>query len=228
MDLPRRIRYSPVHLATLVGANLVPLVGVVWWNWSVLEILVVYWLESGIIGLFNVARILLAEGEPGESAVSVRVMSVPINQDTAEPWRSVALVTGFLGLYGLFWVGHGFFVLSVLPAIAGSPGWTVQESLLPIGLAVTSMLVSHGTSFGTTYLRGGEYRDTAARNLVVRPLPRVFVLQASIVFGGLALVVVDASVALLSVFVACKTTVDLIKRRRESAQSRPSGRGTSA
>jgi hypothetical protein len=48
--------------ALLLVANLIPLVGVLFFGWSLLTILVLYWLENGIVGLWNLPRILLAQG----------------------------------------------------------------------------------------------------------------------------------------------------------------------
>ena len=46
----------------LLAANAIPLVGVYFFGWSLLTILVLYWLENGIVGFWNVPRILLAQG----------------------------------------------------------------------------------------------------------------------------------------------------------------------
>lgn len=46
----------------LVAANLIPLVGVLFFGWSLWTILVLYWVENGIVGFWNVPRILLAQG----------------------------------------------------------------------------------------------------------------------------------------------------------------------
>lgn len=46
----------------LVAANLVPLVGVLFLGWSLWTILVLYWLENGVIGFFNVLKMAAARG----------------------------------------------------------------------------------------------------------------------------------------------------------------------
>jgi hypothetical protein len=46
----------------LVIANAIPLVGVLFFGWSLITILVLYWVENGIVGFWNVARIALAQG----------------------------------------------------------------------------------------------------------------------------------------------------------------------
>lgn len=60
-DLYRRTASSRSAIA-LVVANAIPLLGVVFFGWSLLTILVLFWIENGIVGLWNIPRILLAQG----------------------------------------------------------------------------------------------------------------------------------------------------------------------
>jgi len=60
-DLYRRTATSRSAIA-LVVANAIPLVGVLFFGWSLLTILVLFWIENGIVGLWNIPRILLAQG----------------------------------------------------------------------------------------------------------------------------------------------------------------------
>ena len=59
--LYRRTATSRSALLLLV-ANAIPLVGVAFFGWSLLTILVLYWLENGIVGFWNVPRIVMARG----------------------------------------------------------------------------------------------------------------------------------------------------------------------
>lgn len=47
-------------LVLLVAFNLVPLIGVLAWGWNVATLLVLYWVENGIVGILNVPKMLLA------------------------------------------------------------------------------------------------------------------------------------------------------------------------
>ncbi|MBI2780272.1 MAG: hypothetical protein HYX55_00560 [Chloroflexi bacterium] len=49
-------------MAALLVANAIPLVGVFFFRWSLLTILVLYWIENGIVGFWNLPRIMLAQG----------------------------------------------------------------------------------------------------------------------------------------------------------------------
>ncbi len=52
LSLARRVAgSSPVAVAALIVANLVPLAGVLLFGWDVMTILVLYWIENGIVGL---------------------------------------------------------------------------------------------------------------------------------------------------------------------------------
>ena len=46
----------------LVIANAIPLVGVLFFGWSLITILVLYWVENGIVGFWNIPKIALARG----------------------------------------------------------------------------------------------------------------------------------------------------------------------
>ena len=48
--------------AVLAAVNLIPLIGVAFWGWSLMMILVLYWIESGIVGTINIFKIARAEG----------------------------------------------------------------------------------------------------------------------------------------------------------------------
>ena len=61
VGLYRRTATSRSAIVLLV-ANLIPLVGVLFFNWSLLTILVLYWIENGIVGFWNVPKIVMAQG----------------------------------------------------------------------------------------------------------------------------------------------------------------------
>ena len=78
LTLRRAAHASPVAIALLVVANLVPLVGVLWFGWSLTTIVALYWLENGVVGAFAIARIATAEGideDPGSVTINGRQLS---------------------------------------------------------------------------------------------------------------------------------------------------------
>lgn len=59
--LYRRTALSRSAIALII-ANLIPIAGVLFFNWSLITILVLYWIENGIVGFWNVPKIALAQG----------------------------------------------------------------------------------------------------------------------------------------------------------------------
>lgn len=78
----------------LLAANVIPLVGVAFFGWSLLTILVLYWLENGIVGFWNVPRIAMAQGsivptlpDMPDSAARAATSSPEAAAALQESWR---------------------------------------------------------------------------------------------------------------------------------------------
>jgi hypothetical protein len=107
-----RVASSTGAVVALIVANAIPLFGAIFFGWNVWMILIVYWLENGVVGFFNVLKILRAEG-PADPTSDWRMNGKPM----AAVGR--AGIAGFFVIhYGLFWFVHGIFVLT-LPLFAG-------------------------------------------------------------------------------------------------------------
>src|SRR5687768_15241830 len=147
-------RSSPLAVATLLVANLVPLVGVLFFGWDVAMILIAYWLENGIVGIFNVAKIVLAKG-PSTQSVRARVCFA------GESSSNGVLAAFFAIHYGFFWLVHGVFVV-LLTGRGGSPDLGDPFRLIfsepPILVAALALFASHAASFWLNYLGRDEYR----------------------------------------------------------------------
>ena len=233
VDVYRRTGQSRSALVLLV-ANAIPLAGVLFLGWSLWTILAIYWVENGIVGLWNIPRILLAEGQllPGRSSgVGYRPWAVA----TVPAVGRAGLAVFFVVHYGLFWLVHGVFVL-ILPefmglfgAAGGGPGGLGSAPFLPdptavgqaalgpfgrldwsaVAFAALGLFLSHGASFVFDYLRGGEFRRTWAMAQMMAPYGRVVVLHMTILIGGFAIAFLGAPLALLLVLVVLKTALDL-------------------
>jgi hypothetical protein len=218
MRLPPRDASSPVAVASLVGANLVPLVGVAWLGWRSLDVLALYWLENGVIGALNVPKMLLAAWHAGDPTDATTLTDhIPIDLTVLRPVIGVLSVGFFLFHYGLFWIGHGAFVLVGLPRFLDSVSWTLDASFPAIRLGVGALLVSHCVSFVENYIRSEEYRNVTLDRQMKRPYNRVLVLHATIVLGAFAIDAMGTPVAMLGLLVVLKTVLDLWTHLRDHA-----------
>lgn len=206
-----RVSSSIGAVVALVLANLIPLVGVLFLGWSVWAILVLYWLENGVIGLFNVARIARAEGT--ETTGHARLT---INGRAASAMSRAALVPFFLVHYGIFWVVHGVFVMAmpVFGAMGGAardggPGGLGGVEPLAVLVALVALVISHGVSFWFNFLGRGEYRRVTPSGQMFAPYGRLVVLHVTIIFGALAISSTGAPAAAVAILVGLKLVLDL-------------------
>ena len=51
-----------ITLIPLILANLVPLYGVVALGWGMFDIFIVYWIETAVVGLYNILKIIRVVG----------------------------------------------------------------------------------------------------------------------------------------------------------------------
>ncbi|MDH3990093.1 MAG: DUF6498-containing protein [Gammaproteobacteria bacterium] len=63
-------------IAVLIAANLLPLAGVLFWDWDwgVFLVLLLFWCENVVIGLFGIARLIVA----GESESVTEGLFLPL------------------------------------------------------------------------------------------------------------------------------------------------------
>lgn len=182
---------STASVVGLLVANLVPLVGVVWFGWSLFGVMWLYWAENGVIGFYALLRILTA----GEGR-GMKVVMAPF----------------FTVHYGMFWLIHGLFVVTLFGPEAGAADperalWVASRSLYVEG--VVALLLSHGASFVMNYVVSGERRATTPAAEMFKPYGRVVLLHVVVLGGGFLVQSTGAGVLALVLFVGLKTALDL-------------------
>ena len=208
-------------------ANAIPLFGVLFLGWNVWSILVLYWLENGIVGVVNVLKMARAQGPDTTDRRAIAQNPVPSGS-------KFALIPFFVIHYGLFWFVHGIFVFTlplfggmfqqgISPGIDGEfpiPGQGPLGGLLPgpasIGLdgdailfGAIALAISHGLSFWWNFLRGGEFRRVSAAGLMFAPYGRLVALHLTIIVGAIAVATTGAPAAAVAILVVLKTALDL-------------------
>ena len=185
---PPLVRAPSVASAVgLVVANVVPLVGVVWFGWSLFGVMWLYWAENGVIGLYAMLRILAAGGERHRQKLFMG------------PFFAVH--------FGTFWLVHGGFVVSLFGEPGRGPltGFVVDvpwEGLL-------ALVLSHGASFVLNYLGRGEWREASPTVEMFRPYGRVVLLHVVLIAGGFFVDALGGGVGALALLVGLKTALDL-------------------
>jgi hypothetical protein len=218
-----RVGSSYGAVAALLAANALPLFGVLFLGWNVWTILTIYWLENGVVGVFNVLKMARAEGtDPVGSGVVATVNGRPI----AGSGKAV-LIPFFIVHYGLFWLVHGIFILTLPMFVAfggsglfdgggffggGVPsegGAGIASDPGAIALVLIGLFISHGVSYRLNYIGRGEYLRTSVVRQMAAPYGRLVVLHVTIILGGMAIAFTGAPATAVLVLVLLKTALDL-------------------
>ena len=205
----------------LIAVNLLPLYGVLFWGWDLYSLMILYWMETGVIGFFAILQMALLAG-----------------------WFALFLVPFFIVHFGGFMLGHFLF----LTLFFGPAGGTRELEKVPemvlallvkqgLWIALAALAISHLVSFILNVLwpRWERWRDRAARafgayetrdtqspqNVMGATYGLVVVLHVSILFGAVLAELFRTKVAAFVLLIALKTIIDVAAHVRRNFQPVP-------
>jgi hypothetical protein len=144
----------------LVLANLIPLAGVLFFGWSVFELILLFWTENLIIGALYIARFVTIYRLRNDGSL---LFYIPF----------------FCFHFGTFCLVHLMFVLWMF-----RPEDPASWSLLALVIPFAILVVSHVLSFKVNFIAQGGYRQVGIEDLMIGPYRRVAVLHVVILVGG--------------------------------------------
>lgn len=169
-----------------VAVNVIPLAGVIWFGWSVFEVLLLYWFENVAVGIAHAARL----------GISTRTNAV------AGGWGT----TSFFAMhYGIFTFVHGVFVIVFFGVVQGG----VMELQGGFAEPVLAIMGWQAAILAFDYFRSEGFKGRLPDDMFFEPYPRVFALHLTVVLGGWFIEEVGAPVWALAILVAVKTFADL-------------------
>lgn len=180
----------------LVVANLVPILGVIFFDWQVGDVLLVYWAESAVIGVFNIAKMAYVDR-----------------------WRVLAQGPFFAFHYGFFMYGHLRFIYGFLIEDPDDPtGFVISKVFAEFHLlfpALFALFVSHGVSFYVNFLGKREYEGRLIKDQMMEPYRRIIVMHMTIIFGGALTMAFESQLPALFLLIVLKVSVDLYAHHKE-------------
>ncbi len=190
------MKISNASFALIIG-NLIPIIGVLFFGWQLFPLILLYWLENVIIGVFNALKMLSCTG--------------------SEVFHKKIFLTLFFSVhYGMFCFGHGTFVVDLfggeLDSIPAALHLVTQNGLQ---LAFIALIISHGVSFLQNFVMRGEYKSLSVSEIMFMPYKRIIVLHVFIIFGGMALQTFGVTQTGLVMLAAVKIIADLIAHKVE-------------
>lgn len=199
-------KHSFVAAFLLVASNVIPVIGIAFLGWEPAYIIVLYWAESVIIGIFNVLMMLSS----GFFSTSNEFRPLGI-------FMGVFLSAFFTVHYGLFMTVHALFI-SVL-FLHGTSGGLESSTTSFFGdlfspsqylPALLFIFASHLYYFLAYFVRQKWYCHNEPQTLMARPYVRVVIMQVTIIFGAFIMMATGWHIGPIIVWVAAKTIADLV------------------
>ena len=176
--------------------NLFPVMGVVFLGWKPESVFVCYALETIIVGLFNVLRMLAIH--------YYGTRDIKLN-DPAGLWLIPFFLVHF---YGFVFIQLGIFFDNDL--FQTFSGIIHQRSYLT---ALGAFLLNNIVDFTRGFILNGIYNKRTMRQQMFEPYPRVILQQFVVMFGGFIFDITGNGYPVLIVFVGSKIYVDLTSTR---------------
>lgn len=183
---------SKIALFSLVVANLIPLLGVLFANWDAFAIVLLFWAENLVIGFYNILKLACVKEQGGPGVVKtpggLKYFFIPF----------------FFLHYGGFTAAHLVFILAIFQRQIGSA--------LSVGMLwpVFCLFVSHGVSFVANFLAKGEYARTNLGTVMFQPYLRIGLIHCAVIAGGLGAAKWGSPLPVLIVLVGLKVVLDVV------------------
>lgn len=187
-DVSGKITSDKSIIVTLL-MNITALLAALHFGWDVFTLMLLYWFETAIIGLFTIIK-LIHTGK----------------------WLAIGIVPFFCVHFGMFMTVHLTFLFAMFGGdteLANLSTISKVTSVLSIiALPAAGLFGSHLYSFLFNYVGKREYLYKKPMHFFAYPYPRVVVMHLTIIFGGFLSMILSPvfSLILLSIL---KTGTDV-------------------
>ena len=201
-----------------IAANLIPLVGALFFGWNAILILALFWIENLIIGLFNI----------------IKFLSVGAIQK--QP-KAFFLCIFFIFHYGAFCSIHGAILWDILglkeldKALYFNFEWMgiteifsegavvflafIEKFQPQIWFGIAALTASHFVNFIENFILHGEIFSTQAKDLMAKPYAQILILHAGLIIGAAAVEKFGSPIWLLLVIIFFKIAVEFYMHQRK-------------
>ena len=182
----------------LILVNLIPLVGVLVLKWNIGSIMVLYWSENIVVGIYNILKMAQATGKDEKPVLHSK------GKPVTNRW---GLIFFFIFHYGFFTLGHGIFVFVFFKKSA-----PVISAVFPVFIM---LFISHGISYRQNFIKSGEYKRVSFQKLFSQPYKRIVIMHITIIATGTSVQGMGSPLLPLLLMVVLKTGIDSYAHIRE-------------
>ena len=178
-------------MLSLIAVNLIPLFMVLWGGWTLEQVILLFWAESGVIAFYTLLKL----------AVVAR-------------WWAIFPGLFFLGHFGGFMAGHFLFIYMLFlggtqTGIHVGALEELSRVFAPVQFALLALVLSHGISFVMNFVMRKEYEGERVQNLMSAPYSRIIVMQLVLIFGGWVVMLLHDPAPVLAMLIVFKIIADL-------------------
>lgn len=192
MHLVDKIR-NDSSLLTLALANISSLIAAFVLQWDVYELMLLFWFESAIIGLFCIIKIIYQTS---------LIAGIPLSIFFCVHFGGF-MFGHFIFIYTIFGDGmNSGFHPSQVPAL-------VLASFPIVWVGISALLLSHLYSFIVNYLGRKEYMHKSAFDYFMYPYGRIMIMHVTLIFSGILALFLHKFLGIV-LLVALKTVTDIL------------------
>lgn len=194
-------------IISLIAVNVILLAMAILLDWSIFDVVVVFWVENLVIGFYNLIKIGFADGNEANKS----------GKDDAPPGcMKIFLIPFFMMHFFGFCLVHGLFLIILFSGqaegfsgnIFALYGEIFQSNAVIFGLI--GMIISHGISFFTNYLGKKEYLYIGIKKQMMAPYKRIVVIHIFIIVAGYLIISSGKDAVLIMIlFFVIKMVFDL-------------------
>lgn len=217
--LERIVRINILYIPTfsflsIIVSNAVILFGTLFFRWSVENVLLIYWIESGIIGFFAVCGILFDPHRGCKTRFKwpevIFGVSAKIISSVASRIGSIAL---FLIQFGGILLIQGFFVSAVIDGrFLGNLPFNsdfFQNHLKSILVACFGLTTSYGLSFWQNFVLQESRQLVVKNQFISQAYTRIMIIYLVLLLGILFSILSGTSQAFIVVLVSVKIILEV-------------------
>lgn len=191
----------------IIASNLVPVIGVLFFGWQALPLLVFYWIENVVIGAFNVPKLIISG----------------VTKPMPQPLIGIFFAAFFVVHYGMFCFVHGIFVFAMFTV-----GDVLNNGVEPTGesfdlltrvqmmlqdadlfWSVVALIAIRLGEFFVLWLGGGVWRKVDPQTQMFEPYGRIIVMHLTIFIATIPVIALGQPVLAVLALALLKSALEL-------------------
>lgn len=220
--------FKHTALLSIILTNLIPVYGVIFWNWTPFYVFWLFWIETLIVAFFNVAKILLSKGEVKNryNIPSLSIIGLLFRNSKSKWYIAFKYIVARIFIF----IFYSIFIVVFIGFLGSSKDNSVKNVEVmalashTFNYALMAFIANQIVQFYRDYYLNEHYKNTSPSDFNSLFDGRQIVVHISVVLGAVLSQLVFkgekqsmlSMIAVVLVFVTIKTFYDIFKYKSES------------